>query len=106
MTNTEKLVRGITLGAQDEGEAEAAFLQRFEELVEVPVAVSVAGVEQLLTRLELTPIHRRIRAVVENDAGGAWRVSLDALRMAPSTEGAAVLAAYRCFRRIAGKPSS
>ncbi len=56
MTNTEKLVRGITLGAQDEGEAEAAFLQRFEELVELPVEVSVAGAGQMLTRLELTPI--------------------------------------------------
>ncbi len=98
MTDIRELVRGITLGARDDREAEAAFLQRFGELVELPVEVSVAGVARMLTRLEQTPSHRRIRARVENDAGdNTWLVNFDAVRMAPGTEGAAVLAAYRCW---------
>src|SRR5690554_3575595 len=95
MPTINEIIQGIALGAADEQEAEAAFARRFEELVALPVEVSVGGTAGMLRAVELTPVHGRARARFVDDGGGIWRVSWDAVRMPEGTVGAGIIAAYR-----------
>src|SRR5690554_1564458 len=95
MPTIDKIIQGITLGTTHNHEAEAAFARRFEELVALPVEVSVGGAAGMLRAVELTPVHGRARALFVDDGGGIWRVSWDAVRMPEGTVGAGIIAAYR-----------
>lgn len=94
MSNIEKVIAGITIDASGEDEAEWAFAERLDELLEEPAPVDVAGQSLLCESVEATPDRARARAVV-TDGEQRWRVNLDLLRFDPGTPEQTVVRAYR-----------
>lgn len=94
MSNIDEIIAGITVDSAGEEEAEWAFGQRLDDLLEEPRKVRVVGRELMCESSEQTPGRSRVRAVV-TDGDEKWRVNLDALRFESGTAHDTVVRAYR-----------